>query len=153
MCIRWRRQPLPNWTVESVDAPRRVFDTKKVRTVATIAGFDTPDATRTVTLVANGKTLETKQVKVAANGRATVEFLTLDAPYGMTRCEIRIDGADAFPEDDHWLFSVERADPKPALLVHSDGANKARFISERRSIRRTSPHSNSSRSLPIRSAA
>ena len=33
--------PPPNWTVESVDAPRRVFDTKKVRTAATIAGFNT----------------------------------------------------------------------------------------------------------------
>jgi hypothetical protein len=110
---------IPNFTVESVDAPRRVFDTKKVRTVATVAGFNTPDATRTVTLVANGKTLESKQVKVPANGRATVEFLTLDAPYGLTKCEIRIDGADAFPADDRWLFSVERADPKPALLVHT----------------------------------
>ncbi|HYA16820.1 MAG TPA: BatA and WFA domain-containing protein [Bryobacteraceae bacterium] len=113
--------PPPNWTVENVDAPRRVFDTKKVRTVATIAGFNTPEATRKVTLVANGKALETKEVKVPANGRATVEFLTLDAPYGMTRCEMRIDSADAFPQDDHWLFSVERADPKPALLVHADG--------------------------------
>ncbi len=110
---------LPNFTVENVDAPRRVFDTKKVRTVATIAGFNTPEATRTVTLVANGKTLETKQAKVPAGGRATVEFLTLDAPYGMTKCEIRIDGADAFPDDDKWLFSVERADPKPALLIHA----------------------------------
>ncbi len=110
---------IPNFTVENVDAPRRVFDTKKVRTVATIAGFNTPDATRTVTLVANGKTLETKQVKMPANGRATVEFLTLDAPYGMTKCEVRIDSADAFPDDDRWLFAVERSDPKPALLVHT----------------------------------
>jgi hypothetical protein len=112
---------LPNWTVENVDAPRRVFDTKKVRTVATVAGFNTPDATRKVTLVANGKALETKEVKVPANGRATVEFLALDAPYGQTRCEMRIDGADTFPLDDRWLFSVERADPKPALFVHADG--------------------------------
>jgi hypothetical protein len=111
---------IPNWTVENVEAPRRVFDTKKVRTVATIAGFNTEAATRKVTLVANGKDLETKEVKVPANGRATVEFLSLDAPYGFTRCEIRIDSADAFPNDDRWLFSVERADPKPALLVHSD---------------------------------
>src|SRR5580692_2846813 len=115
----------PNFVVESVDAPRRVFDTKKVRTLATIAGFNTPEATRTVTLMANGKTLETKQVKVPANGRATVEFLTLDAPYGMTKCEIRIDSADAFPEDDRWLFAVERSDPKPALLVHSPGDNSS----------------------------
>lgn len=112
--------PIPNWTVENVEAPRRVFDTKKVRTVATVAGYGTPDAVRKVTLLANGKPLETKPVKVPANGRATVEFLTLDAPYGLTRCEIQIDSADDFPKDDHWLFSVERADPKPALLVHAD---------------------------------
>ena len=86
-------KPVPNWTVENVDAPRRVFDTKKVRTVATIAGFNTEDATRKVTLVANGKPVETKQVKVPANSRATVEFLTLDAPYGLTKCEVRIDSA------------------------------------------------------------
>jgi Aerotolerance regulator N-terminal/von Willebrand factor type A domain len=113
-------QPVPNWTVENVDAPRRVFDTKKVRTVATVAGFGAPDASRKVTLVANGKPIESKQVKVPANSRATVEFLTLDAPYGLSKCEVRIDSADAFPQDDHWLFSVERADPKPALLVHSE---------------------------------
>ena len=113
-------EQIPNWAVENVEAPRRVFDTKKVRTVATIAGYGTVDAVRKVTLLANGKPLETKQVKVPANGRATVEFLTLDAPYGLTRCEVEIDSADAFPQDDHWLFSVERADPKPALLVHGD---------------------------------
>ncbi len=113
----------PNWTVESVDAPRRVFDTKKVRTLATIAGYNTPDSTRKVTLLADGKTLESKDVKVPANGRATVEFLALDAPYGLTKCEIRVDSADVFPQDDHWLFSVERADPKPALIVHADGEN------------------------------
>ena len=116
-------QPIPNWTVESVDAPRRVFDTKKVRTLATIAGFGTPDAQRKVSLIANGKTLETKEVKVAANGRATVEFLTLDAPYGLTKCEIRVDSADQFPGDDHWFFSVERADPKPALVVRGETDN------------------------------
>ena len=116
---------VPNFTVENVDAPRRVFDTKKVRTLATIAGFNTPDSTRTVTLLANGKTLESKQVKVPANGRAVAEFLTLDAPYGVTKCEIRIDGADAFPDDDRWLFAVERSDPKPALLVHFGGDNSS----------------------------
>jgi len=111
---------IPNWTVENVDAPRRVFDTKKVRTVATVAGYNTDAATRKVTLVANGKPIETKDVKVPAGGRATMEFLTLDVPYGLTKCEVRIDGADKFPQDDHWYFSVERADPKPALLVHGD---------------------------------
>jgi hypothetical protein len=116
---------LPNWTVENVDAPRRVFDTKKVRTVATIGGYGTPDSTRKVTLLANGKTIESKSVKIAANGRAAVEFLALDVPYGLARCEIRLASetgaaSDEFPNDDHWFFSVERADPKPALLVHGE---------------------------------
>jgi hypothetical protein len=118
-------QPVPNWTVESVDAPGRVFDTKKVRTLAAIVGFNTDDATRKVSLVANGKVVDSKQVKIPANGRATVEFLTLDVPYGLTKCEIRLDGGDTFPNDDHWFFSVERADPKPALLVHGENDNNS----------------------------
>lgn len=109
----------PNWTVEAVDAPRRVFDTKKVRTIATIASYGGDAVTRNVTLIANGKTIESKPVKIAPGGRATAEFLTLDVPYGLTKCEIRIDGSDQFAQDDHWFFSVERADPKPALLLHS----------------------------------
>lgn len=111
---------LPNWTIESVDAPSRVFDTKKVRTLVTVAGFNTEEAQKKVTLLTNGKTLESKTVKVLANGRATVEFLALEAPYGLSKGEIRIEGGDAFPDDDHWYFAVERADPKPALFVHAD---------------------------------
>ncbi len=132
--------PLPNWTVENVEAPRRVFDTKKVRTVATVAGFDTPDATRKVTLLSNGKQVETKDVKIGANGRATVEFLTLDVPYGLTRCEVRIDGADSFPRGRSLaLFRGTRrsetcvARPfrwsEPKSVVHQDGA---RFIQRAR---------------------
>ena len=34
----------PNWTVETAVAPRRVYDTKKVRVVATVAGFGAPAA-------------------------------------------------------------------------------------------------------------
>ena len=126
---------IPNFAVESVDAPRRVFDTKKVRVVATIAGYSTPhdrwdfNAKRKVTLVANGKTLESKEVTVPPSGRVTVEFLGLDVSYGMTKCEVRIDNADAFPNDDHWLFSVERSDPKPALVIHaSNDADSPLYI-------------------------
>ncbi len=144
--------PVPNWTVENVEAPRRVFDTKKVRTVATISGYGTVDAVRKVTLLANGKPLETKQVKVPANGRATVEFLTLDAPYGLTRCEVQIDGADAFPQDDHWLFSVERADPKPALLVHAD-SDTASPLYVRTALESSTEAAFTLESLPVNQAA
>jgi hypothetical protein len=109
--------PAPNWAVENVVAPRRVYDPKRVRVQATIAGYGTPAAKRTVTLVLNGRTLQTKTVDVPANGRGQVEFLGLDAPYGFSRGEIHIDGGDALPGDDRYLFSVERADPRKVLFV------------------------------------
>ena len=108
----------PNWAVESVRAPGRVWDTKKARVEATIAGYQTPAATRTVSLVINGKKAATQSVQVPASGRATVQFQSLDVPYGFSRCEVRIDSADSLPADDTYLFSVERSDPQPVLFVH-----------------------------------
>ncbi len=117
----------PNWTVESVDAPGQVWgkDAKPVHVRAVIAGFGTPAATRTATLLVNGKTTATKSVAVPANGRATVDFPALDAPYGFSRCEVRIDSGDGFPADDQRRFAVERSDPQKVLLVHNYGDNRS----------------------------
>jgi aerotolerance regulator-like protein/VWA domain-containing protein len=108
----------PNWAVESVRAPGRVWDTKKARVDATIAGYQTPAATRTVSLLINGKKVASQNVEVPAGGRANLTFQSLDVPYGFSRCEVRIDSADVLPADDAYLFSVERSDPQPVLLVH-----------------------------------
>jgi hypothetical protein len=121
----------PNYAVENVVAPRRVYDPKKVRVVATVAGFGTAisdgrvgvpllsPAKKTVSLLVNGKVLQTKSVDVPAGtpGRATVEFLGLDAPYGFSRGEVTIDGGDVLPADDRFPFSVERTDPRKVLFV------------------------------------
>jgi hypothetical protein len=111
---------LANFAVETVNAPRRVYDPKKVRIQATIAGYGTTKTSKNVALVLNGKEITSKQVDVPAGGRASVEFLTLDAPYGINRGEIRITPADDFPADDHMNFSIERADPRRILFVHED---------------------------------
>ena len=55
------KDAVPNWTVESVNAPGQVWDPKKARVQAVIAGYHTPAATRTVSLVVNGKTVATQQ--------------------------------------------------------------------------------------------
>lgn len=109
---------VPNWTVESVNAPAQVWDPKAVVVQAVVAGYDTPAAKRAVSLVVNGKTLQTKTVQVPANGRASVQFNSLNVPYGFSRCEVRIDSTDALPSDDAFDFAVERSDPKPILFVH-----------------------------------
>src|ERR1700676_2537994 len=115
----------PNWTVESVNVPGRVWDRKKTRVQVVVAGFNTPAATRTISLLANGKTLATQSAAVPANARATAEFQSLDVPYGFTRCEVRIDSADVFPADDVSLFAVERTDPRRALFVYEPGDSRS----------------------------
>jgi hypothetical protein len=117
----------PNWTVESVDAPGQVWgkDAKPVHVQAVIAGYGTPAAQRTVSLVVNGKTTVTKMVQVPANGRATVEFPSLVVPYGFSRCEVKIDAADGFPADDLRRFAVERSDPQKVLLIHNYGDSRS----------------------------
>jgi hypothetical protein len=117
----------PNWTVESVDAPGQVWgkDAKPIRVQAVIAGYGTPAAQRTVSLVVNGKTAATKTVAVPANGKAAVEFPALAVPYGFSRCEIKIDAADGFAADDLRRFVVQRSDPQKALLVHNFSDNRS----------------------------
>ena len=108
----------PNWAVETVIAPQHVYDPKRAHISATVTGFSAPAATRTVTLLMNGKTIQSKTVNVPENGRGSVEFTGLDqASYGFNRCEIRIDSADSLPADDQYMFSVERTDPKKVLFV------------------------------------
>lgn len=142
--------PAPNWTVENVIAPRRVYDVKKVRIEATIASFGVKESgpahsrnligvvyaaepparsftRKTVTLMLNGKALSTKSVDVPDNGRAQVEFLGLDAPYGFSRGEVRIDAGDVLAADDRFPFAVERTDPKKVLFV-DDGRGQAQLF-------------------------
>ena len=117
----------PNWTVESVDAPGQVWgkDAKPVHVQAVIAGYGTPAAQRTVSLVVNGKTTAAKAVSVPANGRATVDFPSLEVPYGFNRCEVKIDAGDGFAADDLRRFAVVRSDPQKALLIHNYGDNRS----------------------------
>jgi len=109
--------PDKNWTLENVVAPRRVFDPKRVKIQATVTGFGTPAAKRNVTLFLNGRELQSKSVDVPENGRAQVEFLGLEAPYGFSKGEVRIDAADTLPGDDHYFFSTERTDPRKVLFI------------------------------------
>jgi aerotolerance regulator-like protein/VWA domain-containing protein len=119
------RSPEPNWTVESVSAPGEVFDPKKSRVQAVISGYHTPAAKRTVSLVVNGKATATQTVEVPPDGRASVEFSSLDVPYGLARCEVRIDSADSFPADDASLFAVKRSDPRKVLFVYESNDTRS----------------------------
>ncbi len=132
---------VPNWAVESVNAPGQVWDVKKARVQAVIAGYGTPAATRTVSLIINGKTAATRTVAVPAAGRATVEFDSLDVPHGFSRCAVRIDSADALPADDV-STSPSSAPIRKRCCSFTNPATRARpCISAPRSPLPPNPHS------------
>jgi hypothetical protein len=119
---------VPNWTVESVEAPAQLSDPRdpsRSRVRAVVAGFGTPAAKKTVSLVVNGKTVAAQKVDVPANGRATVDFAPLDVGYGFNRCAVAIEGGDAFPADDTSIFAVRRSDPERVLFVHDAGDTRS----------------------------
>jgi hypothetical protein len=112
---------LPNWTIESVNAPADLLDPKdttKSHVQVVVAGSGTPEATKKILLVVGGKILLSREVNVPANGRATVEFSPLDIKYGFNRCEVRIEGDDALPADNGSVFVVRRSDPQRVLFIH-----------------------------------
>jgi hypothetical protein len=120
--------PPPNWTVTAVDAPAAISDPrdpKKSRVQAVVEGFNTPPATKQVSLLINGRVTAAKKVEVPASGRATVTFAPLNVQYGFNRCEIRIDAGDVFPADDAGFFSVRRSDPQRVLFVHTAGDSRS----------------------------
>ncbi len=124
----------PNWTVESVSAPlqlegstgakdpkalKEATSPQQSRVQAVIAGFGTAAVTKSVSLLVNGNSVATREVRVPADGRATVEFQPLTVPYGLNRCAVRIDDGDGFPADDISYFAVKRSDPERVLFVHA----------------------------------
>ncbi len=118
----------PNWTVESVDAPAELSDSKdpkRSHVEAVVAGFATPAATKTVSLIVNGKIIASRKVSIPAGGRTAVNFAPLDVGYGFNRCEVRIEGGDSFPADDATVFSVRRSDPERVLFVHAAGDTRS----------------------------
>jgi hypothetical protein len=116
-----------NWAVESVATAPHVYDPKQTRLTATIGGWQTGAASKRVTLAINRHVIGTKEVSVPANGRAQVEFLGFDVPYGASRGEVTIAPADNLPGDDLFRFSVEREDPRKVLFLYMAGRSREPF--------------------------
>ncbi len=117
----------PNWAVETVSAPEHVYDPAHTRVVATISGWETPAASRRVSIVLDGKVIASKGVNVPANGRAEVQFLSFDLPYGPHRGAVRMEPHDGLPDDDDFPFSIERSDPRKVLFLYERGRAREAF--------------------------
>ncbi len=114
----------PNWCVETVKGDTRVYEKGRARIEAVIAGFNTPAASRRVSLLVNNRQVASQTVQVPESGRATAEFKDFDVPHGQSRGEVRIDSADNLADDDKRLVSFERSDPTPILFLHPAGRTR-----------------------------
>lgn len=119
---------LPNWAVQNVIAPARVFDPKRTRVTATVTGWSTPAASRKVSLSLDGHLIASKDLLVPANGSVEVEFAGFDIPYGLHRGEVEIDPHDDLSEDDTFPIAIARSDPRKVLFLYADGRPKQAFF-------------------------
>jgi hypothetical protein len=110
-----------NWAVDSVSAPARLYSGARQQITAVVAGWETPAASKTVSLLLDGKTIQTKHAAVPANGRAEVKFSPIAVPYGAHRGEVRIEPQDGLAGDNSFLFSIERSDPRKVLFLYAGG--------------------------------
>ncbi len=118
---------VPNWAVETVDTSAHVYDTTHTRLTTTVAGWQTQEAARQVSLILDDRVVASKQVTIPANGRAEVEFLSFDVPYGAHKGQIRMEPHDGLPNDDAFPFSVERSDPRRVLFLYAGGRSREAF--------------------------
>jgi hypothetical protein len=117
----------PNWAVETVSAPSRVYNAKDTRLTATIAGWHTEAAAKRVTLLLDGREQASRDISIPANGRAQVEFLSFEIPYGSHRGELRLEPHDQLPNDDSFPFSIERSDARKVLFLYAGGRPQQAF--------------------------
>ena len=110
-----------NWAVENVVTAPQVYDPKQTRLTATVSAWHAEAAPKKVSLVINKHAIGTKEISVPRDGRAQVEFLAFDVPYGAGRGEVTIEPKDNLPEDDVFRFAVRREDPRRVLFLYTAG--------------------------------
>jgi hypothetical protein len=118
----------PNWAVQSVSIPAITYDAANVRLTAGIAGWQTNQVNRTVSVLLDGRTVASKDIVIPSSGRAEVEFNDLTIPFGVHRGQVELAPHDDLPNDDTMLFSIERADPRKVLFLTTPGRTAESFF-------------------------
>lgn len=82
-----------------------------------------------VSLELNGRVVETKQAKLAANGATVVEFAAAPLPAGTTRGVVR-SADDALPRDNAFFFAISRGQALSVLVIdgREGGAPRSLYV-------------------------
>jgi hypothetical protein len=120
-----------NVAVTGVDFRRDYAeDRERVAITARLVNRSTePKTGQSVTLELNGRAVETKQVNIAANAAATVDFAAAPLPSGTTRGVIRA-ADDALPRDNAFFFAISRGQALSVLVIdgREGGAPRSLYV-------------------------
>jgi Aerotolerance regulator N-terminal/von Willebrand factor type A domain len=120
-----------NIAVTSVDFRRDYAeDRERVAITARLVNRSAePRTGHSVTLQLNGRDVETKQVNLAANAAATVDFAAAPLPAGTTRGVVR-SADDALPRDNAFYFAISRGQALSVLVVdgREGGAPRSLYV-------------------------
>ena len=109
-----------NLAVTDVGARALIYQPKyEEKLTARVANFSSEARTGVrVEFLLNDHAVEKRELKIAANDSATVEFTGFNLNEGINRCEIRVEG-DNFPFDNKFYFTLRRTEQMKALLVET----------------------------------
>jgi hypothetical protein len=97
------------------------------RIIARIHNYQMKDATVPVALLINDKETLRKTVGVPAGSTSLVEFGGFDLPLGFAKGKIRIVAEDPLPQDNEFLFTIERRE-KLNVLILDAGRPRQSFL-------------------------
>ncbi len=106
-----------NWAIDSIRGDTRVYGRERPTLEGTIASYSSEPAAKTVSLWIDGRVAGSQRVEVPAWERVPFSFEVGEAPRGYSRCELRIEPADALPADDVRRVALDNSDPDPLLFV------------------------------------
>ncbi|MEJ7709589.1 MAG: VWA domain-containing protein [Pyrinomonadaceae bacterium] len=111
-----------NVTVTNIEARGVVYGVKYPDILtARIANFsDIARPSVEITFQINEQTVEKRDIKLDAQGSATLEFTNFNLVEGANRCSISVN-ADEFRSDDVFYFTVMRNKPVDALVIETSG--------------------------------
>lgn len=112
---------VPNGAIATVNAPARIFGSQLASIAATVRTWNENQSLQKVLLLVDGHNVASREVAVPANGSASVQFDNVSVPYGGHRAEVALASSDDLPNDDRFLFSMERLDPRRVLFLYSSG--------------------------------
>jgi len=109
-----------NLAVTDVNAQPLIYQPKyEDKLTVRVANFsDESQSNVRIEFLLNERMVEKRELKIATNDSATVEFTGFNLNEGVNRCEMRVEG-DNFPFDNKFYFTLRRMEQLKALLIET----------------------------------